>query len=302
MSKTLILVQDKSLYFFPYIKSDNIFVCNIYKELGKIEYQFMKKCRDFDVILGGLLGNWKNNLEYFDRIILFDMGFTPGLLKYVKKRMNKPVYLYLWNPVSKSLKMQQYIEQVKNFIGIKSYDKLDCQKYGLDFAPMLFTNAISLCKHEVLYDVFFLGYAKDRSDKIRNLYKSLSSQNLRCYFYLVDSSLNQDKHDGCIFSNKRMLYSDYLTYIAQSNAILDLVQGGQDGLSLRTMESLFLHKKLITSNKTIIQYDFYRPENIFVIGNENIKDISDFLKEPMVGVSDKVVMKYDIENWVDLYF
>ena len=89
--------------------------------------------------------------------------------------------------------------------------------------------------------------------------------------------------------------------IASSKAILDLVQSGQSGLSLRVLESVFLRKKLVTGNTRVKEYDLYRPENIYVLQNNNIDGLFDFFQTPYVDLEESVVKKYDFKNWIDHY-
>ena len=49
-----------------------------------------------------------------------------------------------------------------------------------------------------------------------------------------------------------------------SRCVLDSAQDGQLGLTIRVLEALGAKKKLITTNEDVINYDFYKPENIYV--------------------------------------
>ena len=54
----------------------------------------------------------------------------------------------------------------------------------------------------------------------------------------------------------------------------------------------------ITTNKTIVNYDFYRPENIYVF--EDKIDFDDiFFKSDYVMVDDDIKSRYSIDSWVD---
>lgn len=51
---------------------------------------------------------------------------------------------------------------------------------------------------------------------------------------------------------------------ANSKCVLDSAQAGQIGLTIRVLEALGAKKKLITTNEDVVNYDFYREENIYV--------------------------------------
>lgn len=64
------------------------------------------------------------------------------------------------------------------------------------------------------------------------------------------------------------------------------------------MESIFFEKKLITTNEDIANYDFYRKENVFIIGKDDYKDLPKFLNTPYK----KIVDYYDYHNWIKRFF
>ena len=67
------------------------------------------------------------------------------------------------------------------------------------------------------------------------------------------------------------------------------------------MEALFLEKKLITNNKDIKNYDFYNPSNIFILGENNIEDIKEFINKPYEKVEQKIIDYYDFEQWLSRF-
>ena len=82
--------------------------------------------------------------------------------------------------------------------------------------------------------------------------------------------------------------------------MLDVSRAGQQGLSFRVFESMGLKKKLITTNTDVVTYDFYNPENIFVITDINDIQIPEsFFSTPYVDIPKNISDKYLIDNWVD---
>ena len=67
------------------------------------------------------------------------------------------------------------------------------------------------------------------------------------------------------------------------------------------MEALFFEKKLITNNKDIKNYDFYNPSNIFILGENNIEDIKEFINKPYEKVEQKIIDYYDFEQWLSRF-
>ena len=83
-----------------------------------------------------------------------------------------------------------------------------------------------------------------------------------------------------------------------SKAVLDIVQDGQVGLTIRTMETICYRKKLITNNTDVINYDFYNPDNIFVIGKDDINDLNEFINRPFIDIPDEILIRYNFCDWV----
>lgn len=96
-------------------------------------------------------------------------------------------------------------------------------------------------------------------------------------------------------------YSEILNNISQSKCLVDIVQDGQEGLTYRPLEALFYNKKLITNNKTITEYDFYKEENIYILGKD-ARSLKKFIESDFVPWNEKIVKKYTIENWIKNFF
>ncbi|UUV20634.1 hypothetical protein [Paenimyroides aestuarii] len=84
--------------------------------------------------------------------------------------------------------------------------------------------------------------------------------------------------------------------------LIDLVRPNQTGLSFRIFEAMALHKKVITNNETVKNYDFYNENNILVINKDRI-DIPDaFLINSYQEIPKEIYSKYTIENFVNTLF
>lgn len=82
-----------------------------------------------------------------------------------------------------------------------------------------------------------------------------------------------------------------------SRCVLDSAQAGQLGLTIRVLEALGAKKKLITTNEDIVNYDFYRPENIYVYeGHIDLDNV--FFKEEYKEVDKEIYEKYSLRSWL----
>lgn len=300
--KTLVLVPDNTQYFFPYINRENVDVMSVCVRLSAVQKMLMRIVRRMNLPYPFYFGEWKKNLAEYEKVVLFDMSFTPALAKYIIRHSNAKVYVYLWNPLKNNRKMISYISKAQKFVNVYSYDEDDCKNYNMHFAPMMYSSDLQLGSRNIEFDLTFLGYAKDRLGQLSRLYDKFCSAGIICKFYVVadkNSDEAGEKGNSFIISQKRLSYQEYLDMIARSGAILDLVQGGQSGLSLRVLESVFLKKKLVTTNNRVKEYDLYRPENMFVLTDDNVNELKAFFAEPYAEIDPSITEKYDFANWLE---
>jgi hypothetical protein len=140
-----------------------------------------------------------------------------------------------------------------------------------------------------------LGINKGRLHDILRIEQIIKQKGLRTFFYIVDEKEYRK------YRKPRVSYETYLTWIDKSKCILDIVQEGQTGATLRVMESLFFNKKLLTTGKSIVNEDFYNSTNIFVIGQDSWESLHDFMTKPYQPVPEKIINKYEFKNWINRF-
>ena len=93
-----------------------------------------------------------------------------------------------------------------------------------------------------------------------------------------------------------------LGFISRSRILIDVHHPGQSGLTMRTIESLGAQKKLITTNPDVINYDFYRPENICVVDRVSPVIPSSFFRTPYQILPSEIYCKYSLNFWLGEIF
>lgn len=185
------------------------------------------------------------------------------------------------------------------FDKVYSYEKRDVKKYNLKFI----TNFIYLENQEkttVSTPSFFTVMSKDyRFNSLMKLAVYLKHKKFHCEL-LVHTDKNQPKNDYIDFINERKNNAQVLEYIKNHSTIVDIHKYGiQDGLTFRVFESIYFEKKMITSNRDIRTYDFYNPNNIFVIDDfDDINIPESFYQTPYEKIPTKIYEKYQYSNWV----
>src|SRR5690606_24485813 len=100
---------------------------------------------------------------------------------------------------------------------------------------------------------------------------------------------------------KKIPYQEYLELISKTKAIIDIIPDGQSGLTVRPMESIFLKKKLVTTDLEIANQDFYNKQNIFIIGKDDESLLKEFIDSAYVPIADSVVYQYDLDGWLQRF-
>lgn len=227
---------------------------------------------------------WYNKENITDKkaIVVYDPLITPDYMNWlVRKNPQAKVFLCYINKVTENNNPNNYD---RDRISIWTGDRGDSIKYGLNY-----WNGISyfkVCKVNKVppkYDIFFVGKDKGRLDQVLELKSSFEELGLKVYFHIVAEkkmSLKRNPH-----YKKFMPYDEVLNKIGESRSILYLSNGAQDGITIRVMESLIHKVKLITDNNELKKYDFYTPDNIFILGERDLSELPTFLSIPYKEVT-----------------
>ena len=214
--------------------------------------------------------------------------FATSYIKKLQKRDNfKIVMLYLdsFNKVPKYYK--KLISKI-SFDLVYSFDKADCDKY-----KWLYINSIYSCVNIVndsnpKYDFYFIGAEKTRGDFIFNLFNSLTSKGYKCNFVMITNNFKKERDiEGFHQLKDRITYDKILADIQNSKGIVDIVQKGQDGLTMRPYEAIFYNKFLLSNNPNVKKMDFYNSNFMFEF--DNVDD----LNKMNLNLNEKVDYHYD---------
>ena len=101
--------------------------------------------------------------------------------------------------------------------------------------------------------------------------------------------------------NEFITYKENLLNVQKTKCIVEIVQDKQYDITLRPLEALAFNKKLITNNPHIKSYTFYNSQNIFILGEDDLNRLDDFIYSPYSEVDHSILQKYDINTWVDSF-
>lgn len=239
-------------------------------------------------------GGWKNNLDTYDCIIVFDSLHSANLLKYIRKRYRKRLIFWHWNPIKKD-KDIAILEETNKICEHWTFNPNDAKKYGMNLNNQFFfyQNQEDVSKEEA---VFFVGTDKGRYEKIVTISDNLKNTGMVIDFHVISMDYNDTRK---YVEKTYMEYDEVISHIRKSKAVVEIVQDGQNGLTARALEAMFFETKLITSNKEIRNFNFYNSRNIFIIGEDNNDSLDTFLHMPFESIDRKKLYPYDANGWIN---
>lgn len=247
--------------------------------------------------------DWRNDLDNIELVLLYSNYYTRSIVKFLNKKYPH-IRILIWynNPVATDTPIT-FFEDLN--CEIWSFDKDDCQKYSLKYNTQFIDkrrmSASTDLEEKYKNDACFIGLDKGRLNTLNEMAEQLEKFGKSTLLYLVDSKfyVNDDRYNSSsTFEYKSSLkYSEVINYEYYSDIILDVVQEGQEGISLRPIESIYLEKKLISNNKEIMKQDFYNKDNYFIWGEDNLEKLEMFLQTPYRKQPEKIMNKYMFEGW-----
>jgi len=280
MKKTLVLAANPGAYCYPW--ANNQYTLIMPPERG---IQLAPQA-DKIILINGVAERW-----------LYDPALE-----------GKDSYYFLWDPARcpHYAPCRAALARLKTCHKVYSFQREDCEELGLRFNSTMYAPPPGLLPPapEILYDVLFLGVPKDRLPLLRRLHGQFTAMGLRVKFQVGltgSEDVSPEEAGGWRVTREWVGYPAYLQWVRQSRAILDVYQAIQTGFSLRVMEHIFFWKKLITDNAVIKQADFYHPNNIFLLQEDDISALKHWLDLPFAPIDENVKAYYRFENWVERF-
>lgn len=191
-----------------------------------------------------------------------------------------------------------------------TFDPVDAKKYGMYFRPLFYTEGFDKPADTVYkYDLSFIGTVhSDRFRIVNALVEQLPSI-MRTFVYLYlqapwmydfrrifTNTIDGARRDDFRFEplSKEMVQATFFS----SRAVLDIEHAKQCGATMRTMEALGSNRKMVTTNASLREYDFYNPLNIHIVDRKSPRLEQEFLLSPYQTVPEYIRQKYSIHHWI----
>ena len=243
---------------------------------------------------------WMNDIgkkmKNHSLIIVFDYPNMVEICREIERKAGDGVrlVLYLWNPMS--IYSSKVLNKLSNRWEIWTFDPNDAKLYGLKYAGQFLYDCY-LPQHIVTdcdSDLFFIGQDKGRFNFLRKFEKEcIYKLNVRTKFIYVDEQKSLKSKEY----SRPIPYADMINVAMHSKAILELNQTNQTGLTLRALEALLMHKKLVTNNENIKRYIFSHNADIYMLNDINT-GLKDFISQPSKNNSEEMLSPYRFLNWL----
>ena len=292
----ILLMPNIHLYGIQYVQSDHLSFENLYRNPNpSIIVRILRKTLYLTgaKLQGIFYGEWKNHLDDKDtQFIVFDSCRPYKRLRnFIKNAANIPI-VYCWNSIDGN---QRSIEKLKKDFRVFSYSQIDCEQYELEFAPQFLPYSNPLLEMSSEYDGFFVGRDKGRLPVLEKLYQCFEHP----FFYVLQDHKPSSSSE-LQFQERLLEYTDYLSYMAKSEVIIEILPSPNADFTMRTIEAIFYQKKLITDNKNIAKEPFYNENNILIIdGNVDENAVKEFMQKPFVRYPTEITHQYTLEGWIE---
>ena len=192
------------------------------------------------------------------------------------------------------------------------FDKFDSKQYGVQFKPLFYYDLyakVNKLEHYKYKSLFIGTLHSDRYKVVHEIESQLVGMGHESFsWYYLPSRLLfykmrlEDKTIKSVDKNtikyKTLSLAQMVELYEQSEIVIDVQHPKQTGLTMRTFEALGARRKLITTNKDIVNYDFYNPRNILVVDRNNIMIPKSFVEEPFEDLPEEIYKKYALTNWL----
>ncbi|ROI13211.1 hypothetical protein [Epilithonimonas hominis] len=244
--------------------------------------------------------------EYYKKISQLDMldyvlvirpdAFPIPVIQELKKKTKKLI-AYQWDGIEKFPEVKKYFHLFDTFFCFDSADEKNNIKpitnFYFDCIPPVYKD-YNAQKPEF----YFVGlYWENREKKIDRFISEVLKMEVELSIFIQYNNKSEIKNPKIKYIKERITFLENLRNVEKADVLLDFVDPVHNGLSIRFFEAIYYKKKVITDNQTVKDYDFYHPDNIFVL-DENFDQIDSFLNTPYRELSEEIVKKYGFTNWI----
>jgi hypothetical protein len=250
--------------------------------------------------------------DYDFLLVIAPETITDDFLINVKLNNKKiKTVLYLWDSIKNKKNASDLIEY---FDKIVTFDKADSlMDSRVNFLPLFYIDAYAKILNkskDYPYQFAFIGTAHSgRYKLVTTIADSLGMKKINNYLFYYSPSrllfflkkLFTNELNGMSLKDisfKSMTSEEIISVLTDTKVVIDIEHPNQNGLTMRTIEMVGMQKKLITTNKNVMEYDFYNPSNILVVDRENPHVDMSFIYSEYHNIDNAIRDKYSLSSWL----
>lgn len=179
------------------------------------------------------------------------------------------------------------------------YDRREAEKYGLWFHTYPYDH-FHIEDTSNLYDIAFIGRAKQRLQVIRDIHNEAKQQGFKCRFIVsgVPEWEWDDSGIEYISPDQELSFIDNLKLLSKAKCIVSILQEGAYSIDIRFYEALFYHKYYLSNTREVFECKEYEEINANCIYYEEGMDFSFLKKEPKYIESEALIERYSSVTFV----
>lgn len=219
----------------------------------------------FDHTIGDIIKhkNWDNNICFIIYGRIYE-SYGMSIIRYLREKfVGCKIVIYLGDIVPSFKFVLDDIKAV--FDKVISFDIKEADDYGLAWCLEPFSSDVTdkmLCREmPIQWDITFVGAAKNRYDKIIEMYEILKVAGFTCDFHITGVK-PQDRLYKDEIGYDYMDFMSLLEHVNCSNCIAEILQEGGTSPTTRYSEAMLLGKNLLTDCKHFKDKN-NRTDNIF---------------------------------------
>jgi hypothetical protein len=191
-----------------------------------------------------------------------------------------------------------------------TFDPVDATRFDMALRPLFFSPGFDRpAEQNFTYDLSFIGTVhSDRYKIVRALVEQLPRDTHSFVYLYLQAPWMYDLRrlftntvNGAQRNEFRFvpLTKDAVqaTFFG-SRAVVDIEHPNQRGATMRTFETLGSHRKMITTNASLRNCDFYDPRNILIVDRRQPQLDAEFLSTPYVPIQESIRSRYALKQWV----
>jgi hypothetical protein len=242
-------------------------------------------------------------------LVIKGEGLSPASVRALRKALPTARFVYyLWDAVEN---VRGAVRIAPLFDNVATFDPVDARRFGWVHRPLFARQlADQAAEAASAWDLVFIGTL--HSDRLRVLQRLLarSGAGLRTFAFgfipgrlmwairhLTDPAMWRKEN---VHVSTMPMASDAVRDIVNAaRAVVDIEHPRQRGLTMRTIETLLAGRKLVTTNRYIVDSDLYHPSRICVVARKAPIVSQGFLMSDFVPLKPTVMRHYSLSGWVD---